>query len=132
MLRLDCRADVDGGQGGENECLDPDDDDDFEDIEQGRRREHEQENPGLKDEDEQIDDEDEEEERRDIREPPPDRLRRQSLFGDLHLCNLVDLLADGLPYPRLYTETNAHQEDPEQDRQDGPEQEVGNCLRDRE
>src|ERR1700674_4798489 len=52
MLRLDCRADVDGGQSGEDERLNPDDDDNLEDVEQRGRRENEQENPGLEDEDE--------------------------------------------------------------------------------
>src|SRR5712691_7864292 len=52
MLRLDCRADVDGGQGGEDERLDPDDDDDLEDVEERRGNENEQKNPGLEDEDE--------------------------------------------------------------------------------
>src|SRR5213595_3974311 len=46
MLRLDCRADVDGGQSGEDERLNPDDDDNLEDVEQRRRHENEQENPG--------------------------------------------------------------------------------------
>src|SRR3989454_11226450 len=52
MLGLDGRADVDGGQSGEDERLNPDDDDDLEDVEQRRRHENEQENPGLEDEDE--------------------------------------------------------------------------------
>src|SRR5947208_11294984 len=52
MLRLDCRADVDGGQSGEDERLNPDDDDDLEHVEQCRGKENEQENPGLEDEDE--------------------------------------------------------------------------------
>src|SRR2546421_876750 len=33
VLRLDRRADVDGGQGGEDECLDRDDDDHLEEVE---------------------------------------------------------------------------------------------------
>src|SRR6266536_1135823 len=36
VLRLDRRADVDGGQGGEDERLDRDDDHDFEDVEDER------------------------------------------------------------------------------------------------
>src|SRR4051812_26760744 len=52
MLGLDCRADVDGGQSGEDERLDAHDDHDFEDVEQRRRSKNEQERPGLEDEDE--------------------------------------------------------------------------------
>src|SRR6186997_3690617 len=37
VLWLDRRADVDGGQGGEDERLDADDDADFEDVERRRR-----------------------------------------------------------------------------------------------
>src|SRR3954451_17435702 len=36
VLSLDCGADVDGGQSGEDERLDPDDDDHLEDVEQRR------------------------------------------------------------------------------------------------
>src|SRR5207342_3135762 len=52
LLWLDGRADVDGGQSGEDERLDADDDDDLEDVEERRGHEHEQERPGLEDEDE--------------------------------------------------------------------------------
>src|SRR4030088_2983456 len=38
VFRLDGRADVDGGQSSEDECLDRDDDDDFEEIEDGGDR----------------------------------------------------------------------------------------------
>src|SRR5258705_12902141 len=38
VFRLDGRADVDGGQGSEDECLDGDDDHDFEEIEDGGDR----------------------------------------------------------------------------------------------
>src|SRR5207248_10063788 len=38
VLRLDRRADVDGGQGGEEERLDRDDDPDLEEVEAGRSR----------------------------------------------------------------------------------------------
>ena len=61
-----------------------------------------------------------------------DRLRRQPLLGDLRLRDLVDLLADRLPSSGLHAEANPHEPDPEQDRQSGPEHEVGNGLRDRE
>src|SRR4051812_43961478 len=37
VLRLDRRADVDGGQGSEDEGLDPDHDHDLEDVEEDRR-----------------------------------------------------------------------------------------------
>ena len=85
-----------------------------------------------RDETQQVDDEDEEEERGDVRKPAADRLRRQPLLGDLRLRNLVDLLADRLPNPRLSADRHAHQDDSEQDRQDGREHQVGNRLRDRE
>src|SRR2546430_9276997 len=81
---------------------------------------------------EQVDDEDEEEKRRDVREPAADGLRRQPLLGDLNLRNLVDLFADGLPHPGFDAKAHSHQQDSEEDRQDGPEHEVGNCLRDRQ
>src|SRR5215472_12370192 len=41
VLRLDRRADVDGGQGGEDERLNAHDDDHFEEVEDGRRDDHE-------------------------------------------------------------------------------------------
>src|SRR3954453_13137521 len=41
VLRLDRRADVDGGQGGEDERLDADHDDHFEQVEDGRDRQDE-------------------------------------------------------------------------------------------
>src|SRR3954453_812194 len=41
VLRLDRRADVDGGQGGEDERLDADDDDHLEEVENGRDRQDE-------------------------------------------------------------------------------------------
>src|SRR5262245_43662485 len=93
--------------------------------------------PGLprqrqRDEPEQVDDENEEQQRRDVREPAADRLRRQSLFGDLDLRDLVELLADRLPRVRLDAKVPAHQDEAEQDRQHRPEQEVDDRLRDRE
>src|SRR6266516_1931508 len=51
VLRLDCRADVDGGQGGEDERLNPDHDHDLEDVEQGCGNQHGQECQRLEDED---------------------------------------------------------------------------------
>src|SRR3954453_18076862 len=51
VLRLDCRADVDGGQGGEDERLDPDDDDDLEDVEDRRGNQDGQKGQRLEDED---------------------------------------------------------------------------------
>src|SRR5207247_10563312 len=51
VFRLDRRADVDGGQGGEDERLDRDDDHDFEEIERRRHRHgDDRENDGLQDE----------------------------------------------------------------------------------
>src|SRR5665213_213972 len=38
VFRLDCRADVDGGQSSEDECLDRDHDHDLEDVEDGGDR----------------------------------------------------------------------------------------------
>src|SRR6266545_8315582 len=52
VLRLDRRADVDGGQGGEDERLDRDHDHDLEEIESRRRRYRDHgEHDGLEDED---------------------------------------------------------------------------------
>jgi hypothetical protein len=78
---------------------------------------------------ERVDDEDEQHQRRDVWEPAPDRLPRQALLGDLGLHHLVDELAEGVP-PALGLPL--HQHDPEHDRHDRAEQEVGHCLRDRE
>src|SRR5436305_9364983 len=51
MLRLDRGADVDGGQGSEDEGLDPDHDDDLEEVERGRYRDHDdREHDGLENE----------------------------------------------------------------------------------
>src|SRR5581483_8533801 len=51
VLRLDRRADVDGGQGSEDEGLDPDHDHDLEDVEDRRDRDDEhREHDGLQDE----------------------------------------------------------------------------------
>src|SRR5438445_2024911 len=51
VLGLDCRADVDSGQGSEDERLDADHDDDLEEVEQRRRNQNEQEGQRLEDED---------------------------------------------------------------------------------
>ena len=53
VFRLDRRADVDGGQGGEDERLDRDDDHDLEDVEDERGRQAERTRHG-----ERVDDED--------------------------------------------------------------------------
>src|SRR6476660_5567412 len=51
VLRLGRRADVDGGQGGEDERLDRDDDHDFEEVERRRHGDrHHREDDGLQDE----------------------------------------------------------------------------------
>src|SRR6266516_2466742 len=51
VLRLDGRADVDGGQDGEDEGLDADDDNDLEEIERRRDRDHDNgQHPRLEDE----------------------------------------------------------------------------------
>src|SRR5262245_46220677 len=51
VLRLDGRADVDGGQGGEDERLDADDDNDLEEVEHNRERHDQGQRQGLEDED---------------------------------------------------------------------------------
>src|SRR4051794_13691199 len=51
VLGLDGRADVDGGQCGEDERLDPDDDHDLEDVEDRRGNDHGQKLQRLEDED---------------------------------------------------------------------------------
>src|ERR1700746_1755096 len=58
VLGLDRRADVDGGQGGEDERLDPDHDDHLEDVEDRRRDDHEYEGQRLEDEDQPEEGED--------------------------------------------------------------------------
>src|ERR671933_686703 len=52
VLGLDRRADVDGGQGGEDERLDPHDDDHLEEVEDRRRDQNGNELQRLEDEDE--------------------------------------------------------------------------------
>ena len=86
-----------------------------------------------RDEPEHVDDPDEEHQRRDVREPAADRLRRQPLLGDLHLRDLVDLLADRLAAAEalVRAELPAHQADPEQDRQHRAEHQVRDRLVDR-
>src|ERR671931_637896 len=51
VLRLDCRADVDGGQGGEDERLNADDDHHLEEVEDHRERDYEGQRERLEDED---------------------------------------------------------------------------------
>src|SRR5690349_17587291 len=51
VLRLDRGADVDGGQGGEDERLDSDDDDYLEDVEERRGDDGEHQGERLEDED---------------------------------------------------------------------------------
>src|SRR5581483_8212652 len=60
VARLDGRADVDGGERGEDERLDRDDDDDLEQVEDGRRRHrHHGHGDVAEHEDEADEDEDE-------------------------------------------------------------------------
>src|SRR4029077_13942858 len=59
VLGLDRRADVDGGQGGEDERLDADDDNDLEDVEDRCRDQHEDQGQGLEDEDQTEEGQDE-------------------------------------------------------------------------
>src|SRR5262249_31732339 len=70
VLRLDRRADVDGGQSGEDERLDPDDDDHLEDVEDRRRNDHEHERERLEDEDQAKEGEDQDVAREHVREEP--------------------------------------------------------------
>src|SRR3954469_19889097 len=50
VLRLDRRADVDGGQGSEDEGLDSDDDSDLEDVERAREENHRKQRERLENE----------------------------------------------------------------------------------
>src|SRR5215471_253150 len=70
VLRLDRRADVDGGQSGEDERLDPDDDDHLEEVEDGRRDDHEHQGQRLEDEDQAEEREDEDVASEHVREEP--------------------------------------------------------------
>src|SRR5581483_8525654 len=71
VLRLDRRADVDGGQGSEDERLDRDDDHDLEQVE-GRRHRHRNhgEDDGLQDEHQADEGEDQDVARQHVREEP--------------------------------------------------------------
>ena len=84
-----------------------------------------------RDEAEHVDDPDEDHQRRDVREPASDRLRGQPLLGDLHLRDLVDRLAERLPPVRAATGLDAHEDDPDDDRDDRAEHEVRDGLVDR-
>src|SRR5215468_1427296 len=55
VLRLDRRADVDGGQGGEDERLDADDDDHLEDVEDRRDRQDQRGEPDRLEDEHQAD-----------------------------------------------------------------------------
>src|SRR5512133_3654500 len=68
VLRLDRRADVDGGQSGEDERLDADDDNDLEEIEDHRYRDDKDEEQGLEDEDQTEEREDQDVPREHVRE----------------------------------------------------------------
>src|SRR5207248_10721148 len=69
VFGLDRRADVDGGQGGEDERLDRDDDHDFEEIERRRHRHgDDRENDGLQDEHQADEGQDEDVAREHVRE----------------------------------------------------------------
>src|SRR6266540_850134 len=93
--------------------------------------------PGLSgqrkgDEADEVDDEDEEQQARHVGEPAPDRLRGQSLLGDLGLRDLVDLLTDRLPGGGLDANAKAHEEDAEGHRQHGADEQVDDGLVDRQ
>src|SRR3954452_12814449 len=69
VLRLDRGADVDGGQGSEDEGLDADDDHDLEDVEdRGDRNDKDREDERLQDEDEADEREDQDVARQHVRE----------------------------------------------------------------
>src|SRR3954452_23359955 len=70
MLRLDRRADVDGGQGSKDERLDPDHDHDLEDVEQGRRDDHRDQGERLEHEDQAEERQDQDVAREHVREEP--------------------------------------------------------------
>src|SRR5512133_2540694 len=68
VLRLDGRADVDGGQGGEDERLDADDDNDLEDVEDRRGNQDGQKRQRLEDEDQPEEGEDQDVAREHVRD----------------------------------------------------------------
>src|SRR6058998_1148609 len=68
VLGLDRRADVDGGQSGEDERLDADDDSHLEDVEEDREGNDECEQQGLEDEDQAQEGEDQDVPREHVRE----------------------------------------------------------------
>src|SRR6266540_4042607 len=71
VLRLDRRADVDGGQGGEDERLDRDDDHDLEEVEGGRDRDrHDREHDRLQDEHQAEEGQDQDVPGKHVREEP--------------------------------------------------------------
>jgi hypothetical protein len=89
---------------------------------------------GKRDEPEHVHDPDEEKQGGDVREPAPDRLRRQPLLCDLHLRDLVHLLADRLAAADVLVGGHlpAEQAEPEEDGQHGAEHQIHDSLRDRE
>src|SRR3954454_9440715 len=70
VLRLDRRADVDGGQGSEDKRLDADDDDHFEEIEERRRDQDREQLQGLEDEDQPEEGQDQDVAGEHVREKP--------------------------------------------------------------
>src|SRR4051794_26312861 len=84
MLRLDRRADVDGGQGSKDERLDPDHDHDLEDVEEDRRDDHRNQGERLEDEDQAQEGEDQDVAREHVREEPDaERDQAHELAEDL-------------------------------------------------
>ena len=77
-----------------------------------------------RDEAEDVDRPDEQQQREDVREPEAHGLGRQALLGDLHLRDVVDPLADGLPLAGLAHQPEAKQEVRQQDRDRRPEEQV--------
>src|SRR4029077_2800245 len=71
VLRLDGRADVDGGQGSKDEGLDPDHDHDLEEVEDDPDgNDHERQEHALQDEDQADEREDQDVPRKHVREEP--------------------------------------------------------------
>jgi hypothetical protein len=86
------------------------------------------------DEPDEVHDPDEEHQGGDIGEPAADRLGRQALLRDLHLRDLVDLLADRLAAADVLTGAHlpAHQAQAHEDREHRSDHQVDHGLGDRE
>src|SRR3954465_8884075 len=114
VLRLDGRANVDGGQGGEDERLDGDDDHDLEEVEDRRDRHHEH------GQDERLEDEHQADEREDqdvpgehVREEPDgERDQAHELAEDLERHDQDEQRLGRLRDPALEVAARAVPADP--------------------